>query len=858
MGASRHHEVSEQDAERSSSRPILVGAPERARAFRPTGGGSAAVTTPGPGRQAARLHARVTGLLDAFGSGAVTVDDALPVGDPELVVVFEVIDSQRDVITAAEALRIEILVEVEDEVSPDDDFPRIRQDGSPSGSTVPVVSCLHAMCASREAATELVALWNRWIADGRLGQPYGGLADLFAHLRDVRPWGPADRLRVQGVAERLDGMLDDQQIPIEIELWFRNSRDTRAEARQRVADLVAAAGGTVLRDVVLPQIRYHGLAIQLPVPAVRHLVARRYDDVALVKAPDVLYLRTAGQIVDDPSDDVVEHPGSALESHPSGDPVICLLDGVPLANHDLLGGRVNVWDPDDLAARPLSTAANLRHGTAMASVLVWGDLSAGEFPMARPLLVRPILTPSTATDPPIEELPEGALAPDLTWRVFRELFEGVDGEPPVAPNAVIVNLSVGDQAMPFDVLPSAWARAVDWLSHQYGALVVVSAGNHRALPVPGISAVDLEALGGEERRTAIRTAMYDQAGSRRLLSPAESLNALTVGAIHHDEAGKVPIGYRIDPGDGADMVHPLGALGRGQRRAVKPDLATPGGRSYLVTHPGAGNTLRWMPSPLGPGIKVAASSGSRTTNGATFVAGTSPAAALVSRRAGQIHDLLESLEGWPRSASRSQRAVAIKALLAHGASWPDLRCEPLAPERVWGYGTVARDLTRGCSENEATVIFLGQLQANQEQRLVIPLPAGLQQVGIKQVTATLAWLSPINPSHRQYRRAKLSFSKPQGLVPADDLKNQGIDHHVAQRGTVQQQTYETTRASTADRGKPFILTIKCVEQAGGLGGRSVDYAVALSLWVAPELGVDVYEQVRTDLRAVTRIQPRPS
>jgi hypothetical protein len=134
----------------------------------------------------------------------------------------------------------------------------------------------------------------------------------------------------------------------------------------------------------------------------------------------------------------------------------------------------------------------------------------------------------------------------------------------------------------------------------------------------------------------------------------------------------------------------------------------------------------------------------------------------------------------------------------------------------------------------------------------------LQQVGIKQVTATLAWLSPINPAHRQYRRAKLTFTKPQGLVPTIDLKSEAIEGRTAQRGTIQQQTYRTARASAAGRGDPLALTVRCVEQAGGLSGQQASYAVALSLWVAPELGIEVYEQIHTELRTAARIRPRPA
>src|SRR5699024_8988643 len=107
---------------------------------------------------------------------------------------------------------------------------------------------------------------------------------------------------------------------------------------------------------------------------------------------------------------------------PTGRPVLCLLDGVPAANHPLLRDRVIVHDPDDLAAE--STVEERKHGTWMSSVAVWGDRGAtGQLPADRPVLVRPILAPAEDTATRVEEIPSSELVPDLMWRVFRELFE---------------------------------------------------------------------------------------------------------------------------------------------------------------------------------------------------------------------------------------------------------------------------------------------------------------------------------------------------------------------------------------------------------------------------------------------------
>lgn len=79
----------------------------------------------------------------------------------------------------------------------------------------------------------------------------------------------------------------------------------------------------------------------------------------------------------------------------------------------------------------------------------------------------------------------------------------------------------------------------------------------------------------------------------------------------------------------------------------------------------------------------------------------------------------------------------------------------------------------------------------------------------------------------------------------------------AQRGTVQHQIFEGSGAVPISADDELRLTIKCLEQAGGLNGGTVPYAVAISLEVAEELGVDVYDQVAARLREQVRVASRP-
>jgi hypothetical protein len=286
---------------------------------------------------------------------------------------------------------------------------------------------------------------------------------------------------------------------------------------------------------------------------------------------------------------------------------------------------------------------------------------------------------------------------------------------------------------------------------------------------------------------------------------------------------------------------------------VKPDLATDGGRVMFRQPAVPTDSISFTSgSPLGPGIRVASPGTSRET----FTAGTSPAAALITRQAAKLHDLLDQVTGGV-TLTRRQRAAAIKALLVHGTGeLADFSSTTFPFEQAVGNGVLVRDFSHGCSSNEAVLLFIGTVGAAEEQDLLLPLPNGLSVRETKRIDATLAWLSPVNWRHRQYRRAALSFVKPAGAIPALGTPR-GLTTDTATRGatTVQHQTWETQSAFAAGQGSNLAVRVKCYEQAGGLNGEKVDYAVALSLWVAPTINVDVYTQIRDQVQARVPIRP---
>lgn len=824
----------------SVERPVIWGRVDQPVPYKPTSGGSAKVEVPSRGAQGSRLESRFKDIDDAF-SEQLSLTQTLGASDPQLVIVFEAIDERADLSSVAERAGIEILSEVERDFFPDSNFPR-----KTTNQDLPVTGCLHAVCINEKSRANILAQWRRWQKLGKVDRGYAPLKDIFAHLKDVRPWGPQDRVRVGELSAALDGMLKGDHT-VEVELWYRLSESLRLRAQNEVTNLLQANGGRLLSAAQIGEVGYHGLKCTVPLELLQRLAAGDFDAVAAVKSSHVMYLRASAQSHSFSSE--VPAKQAQAEPLPTGDPVLCVLDGVPVANHPRLNGRVIVTDPDDLAAETATSTELRRHGTAMASACVWGDISSGESAAARPVLVRPILTPALDTQQSVEGLGTAELAPDLMRRIFRELFDGDGVAEPAAPSVVVLNLSVGDPAAPFDGVVSAWARTIDWLSTTYGVIVVVSAGNHGALSTQ--NSVDaLSTLTGPDRADAVNEVVAEHMPRRSLLAPADSINALTVGALNTDGAGSVSLGYRLDPADGELIVNPMSALGAGSRRSVKPDLVAPGGRALFMTPMSSSDTDLYpaLQGSYGPGIRVAASNGTDEI----YTVGTSPAAAMVSREASRLVDSILGLADRP--LTRSELAVGTKALVTHSARVPEnLRANADLRPYSHGYGVPARTFADGCEPHEATILFVGRLGANEQSTLSFPLPNGLQQTGLKRVTATLAWLSPINWRHRQYRRAALNFSKPTGFTGLGTATDVNSEH--SKRGTLQHSVWEVDRAIGFGVGNTIDLTVQCKEQAGGLNGERVDFAVALSLWVAPTLNVDVYSQVEQQVDARVAVTP---
>ena len=762
---------------------------------------------------------------------------------PERMLVFEI---RGSINTFATAIRRVHGLELVDEEELDSD----ELDKNPVA---------YLMVPDLLALRQLESLWRRW-QSGSLGKGETPWRDVFLTLRDLRPWGPSDRVRGDEADILREEIFDRnaaELIKLEIELVYRANVETGQSSEDKVLSAITAKGGRVLSRSRIPDISYHALLVELPVSAVREIIQGAPDGVATLEP--VMHIRPQSMATAIEATDFAEATELVgVGDLTLGEPIVALLDGVPVAKHPLLKSHLVIDDQFEL--EPATPVNHRVHGTAMASLIIHGDRNSLERPLPRKIHCVPVLGEGG-------KFPSERLIVDIIYTAIIAMREGSTA---TAPNVIIVNLSLGNKHRRFHGQLSPWARLLDRLAYHFGLLFVVSAGNcEEQFNIPGYNtSTAFSDAPANQRAIETLKGLGHILAERRLLSPAEAINSLTVGACNFDSVSsrnRSIITSDTDPYGDFLMANPSSALGPGFANAVKPDFLLPGSRERLrFLRNGAGIDVKPAPANRFAGLKVASPPTGGQENSEHYTAGTSAAAALASRTCHRIHDALEQAYGdLFLTLSNKERAVVIKALIAHPANWPfetvNLIKTTIGPieghhshvkdniRRFLGFGVVDAEESVACASDRATFWATGSLEPDKRVVIEVPVPVAINGLARPHgLSATLAWFTPTSPGRKSYRSVKLKLLDPNelGTLAVKPSPNQP-DQNQTNRGTIFKRSWTGEKAPVVSSNMTISLTVQREPDQEASIDEVVPFGLAVTLTMP---GVDeIYEQVRQRL-----------
>ena len=831
----------------------------------------------GPGRQTQRRRFqstfdRLTSALQQ--SDPVTALRKDPNGiAPERALVFVTAGSIDRFVHVARLNGFEVLAETTLESTRD--YP---EGFAPPEGDDEISRSLYATMPTIESLNNLEALWKRY---SRREQPPDNASvwwSMFEMMLELRTWGPEDRLS-EDAREVIRNRLpfdENEEVSLELELWPETSLQKRAEWHRNAQRWVTECGGRVISRASISELgfAYDGMLTRIPTGFVREMLDNPGNYLGLATLEGVQFVLPQTIAQTSPTETEIgttfELPASRFDEQA---PVrAALFDSTPTAAHQGLDGGIIIEDLNDLVR--LSVTNQRFHATGMASLVLRGDLRTDGEPLRS---TRIVSVPILIDDDEHTRSPEDRLFVDLVHSSLTRLFRE---DASLSRDIFVVNFSVAIHELHFGGRMSSLSRLMDWWAATEGVLFVVSAGNVGELVLEGINWSDFEALEPEERRNLVDEALRNARFNRSLLSPAECVNGLCVGALSKDSVSTSPLpvaGIVSLEDEHESLPQITSALGLGPHRAIKPDVLARGGKMEVRVIPD-GQRIRLQPVAgiERTGLVAAAPSGNRSA--IQQLRGTSVATALTTRA---ILQSAESLlgEGGPfegQDLSRRTTSLLTRALAVNAARWPESAWRFNKDEvrrlgsparhvrakeevcRHFGYGVIDVELMLQSPGRGATLVGYGTVRKDEAQVFNLPLPDSLSGARLaRSMRVTVAWFSPVDPVRARYRLAGLevvplnenSNSKESGW--GLNLKTSGPDTNMVKHGTVwsSRLTHRTLHVPSFDEYESLHLCVQCRDASqGGLSpDADIPFALAVSLEIESDILYDIYYEIEAKL-----------
>ncbi len=796
---------------------------------------------------------------------------------PERALVFETIVPIQNFQRAAARAGFELLIE--DRLGEDYEIPDEMVDDYAEAAT----PTLYATMPSQAQLEKLLSLWRSYQAGEKAEYGLAPWWNLFGMLAEVRVWGPKDRLteEVRRELAFLLGESDGEPIRIELEIWPTANAALRERWQRETQAKLEALGGRVLSASSIDEMDfvYQAILAEMTGDAVAAMLDNPVapESIATLDGLQFILPQMIAQSL--PDDSEAQAPLGEIPLAPFDDQApfrALLLDGTPIAGHPAIEDGVVIDDVHDLVR--LSQVEHRRHATAMASLMLRGDLQADGTPVPG---ARVLAIPILIDDAQGASSPNDRLFIDLVHVALARAFLG---DEPLAPDAHLVNFSVGIRNAHFAGRIGSLARLLDWWSERHGVLFMVAAGNvPEDLTIPGTNYTEFEDATPDERRALVEVAQKANRHSRTLMAPAEAMNAVTVGAASEDPTPPTapPPASTVSLHTNGEILPALSScIGLGPFRSIKPDFLAPAGEHELrlFSAGAAGVRLRVVDRTQRTGLHVATVQRGAASTYRTR--GTSCANALSSRAALFSLTALTDADGpFPEEElPRRDKALLAKALSVNASVWPSTAIARFAQEcapdpnqharareevcRYYGHGVLDDARMREAPPFGATLIGLGTLRKDRAALFHVPLPPSLsgERVG-RSMIVTLAWFSPVRATRARYRLAALDavahgYDMFDGLVPDDGwalaLKSNQLDANLIKRGTVWSRRLVQSAAATPTFSDRMALPIRvqCRDSSGG--GLSPDddirFALVVTMEVEATASFDIHAEIEAQLR----------
>jgi Subtilase family len=592
--------------------------------------------------------------------------------------------------------------------------------------------------------------WQAYIdkRDDRLILTATQRAELFDTLETLDSIKTQDKMS-DAIANILNQKDNETEYYIDVDLWHPGDPLLRAEAIRQFRSAIQSLGGRVtdgpksIADTLLIA------RVKGNTSTINWMIS--YDRTAWVDIPpkpELFKSTLQSQFA----------PPISLVQVPDDGPIACVIDSGVVSGHPLFDGVI--IEEYDFDSGENSVSDLVGHGTHVAGVVVYGDVQkcfeANDWEPKVRILSGKIMKRNESGDAAFADETRIDIQIEEAIRYFHKEYD-----------CKVFNLSIGHPGRPFrGGRQSAWALLLDNLSRELDVVIVVPTGN--VIPeFPDEETRTTPQLEDRIKQTII-------SGANKIIDPASSALAITVGSLAHSDTSTTTEGRRDIVATCRNALSPftrtglLEVQGRGINKSIKPEVVAYGGNLKIDS-----NSDRWNDRDPNLGITSLNFDYQSSNRLLRSSPGTSFAAPYITHICARLEAHLRS------TLSEGVSANLIRALVVHSASqkpetrdWitggaddADSRTKIL---RLAGYGVPELEKAMYSANNRVTLIAQSDIEDNKFHLYELNLPAiFIQASGLRTLAVTLAYDPPVKGKRKEYLSRTMWFDVFKNLTPID-------------------------------------------------------------------------------------------